>query len=209
MNHKSNDRIYLEAKEAMDGQWGIAAGGTFLVTIFSVLASSIPGIGDLISLIIAGPLALGYAMFIITLSKRDNPQIEQLFKGFNDFIRSLATYFLMVIFILLWSLLLIVPGIMKAYSYTMTFYILAEDSEIQTMDALKKSEEMMYGNRMRLFGLQLKFLGWAILALFTLGIGYFWLAPFASTAQYRFYQDLKGEEEEEFDSLSDHLLEDY
>lgn len=208
MSYKNNNQLYQEAKEAMDGQWGIAAGGTFIISLLSGVASNIPGIGELIAILIGGPIALGYAIFIIALSKRNDPQIEQLFKGFSDFVRSLSTYFVMAILILLWSLLLIIPGIMKAYSYTMTFYILAEDSEIQTMDALKKSEEMMYGNRMRLFWLQMKFIGWLILALFTLGIGYFWLAPFMSTAQYKFYQDLKGEEEE-FDSLSDHLLEDY
>jgi uncharacterized membrane protein len=210
MDYKSNKQIYLEAKENMTGQWGIGAGATLVLALVSGAASAIPFLGNL-SFLLSGSFALGYAYFIISLSNRNNPQVEQVFKGFNDFGRSCLTYILMMIFVILWTLLLIIPGIMKSYSYVMVFYILAEDPDIQPMEALKKSEEMMQGHRMRLFYLHLRFLGWAILAIFTLFIGYFFLAPFSASAQYKFYEDLKGDTpaKDEFDGLADHLLEDY
>lgn len=206
---RTNQELYDEAKATMTGQWGIAAGATFIYLFLGNLLGMIPYIGNF-SFIIAGPFMLGFTYFIISLNNRDNPNIEQLFSGFNDFVRSCLAYIVMMIFVLLWTLLFIIPGIMAGYSYSMTFYLLAKDKNLPFMDALRESREMMDGHRMRLFYLHLKFLGWAILALFTLGIGFFWLIPFMNVAVYKFFQDLKGDEEDnEFDNLADHLVTDF
>ena len=99
----------------------------------------------------------------------------------------------MVMFIIMWMLLLIVPGIIKALSFSMTFYILADDKEISAMDAIKKSEQMMDGNKSQLFYLGLRFLGLAFLCILTLGIGFLWLMPYAQVTLTTFYDELKNQ----------------
>jgi uncharacterized membrane protein len=87
-------------------------------------------------------------------------------------------------------LLLIIPGIMAGLSYSQTFYILSEDPSIGAMDAIRKSKEMMYGNRWKLFCLGLRFIGWLLLCILTLGIGFIWLAPYMAVSMAKFYDDL-------------------
>ena len=99
----------------------------------------------------------------------------------------------MAVFILLWMLLLIIPGIIAALAYSQTFYILAEDESIGAMDALKKSKEMMNGYKWKYFCLSLRFLGWVLLCILTLGIGFLWLAPYVEVSYAHFYEELKNQ----------------
>lgn len=94
----------------------------------------------------------------------------------------------------LWSLLFIIPGIIAAYSYAMTGYILAEDPELTAGEAISRSKEMMSGNRFRLFCLQFSFIGWEILSALTLGIGNLWLRPYKQAAVAAFYREISGTE---------------
>jgi uncharacterized membrane protein len=147
-------------------------------------------VGTLVSIVITGPLTLGWVGFVLALSRNQNPKFEQIFGGFNRFGTALGAYLLTLLFIILWMLLLIVPGIMAALSYSQTFYILSEDPSIGAMDAIRKSKEMMYGNRWKLFCLWLRFIGWLLLCILTLGIGFFWLAPYMAVSMAKFYDDL-------------------
>lgn len=94
--------------------------------------------------------------------------------------------------ILLWTLLFIIPGIVASYSYAMTGYILAEDPDLTASQAIQRSKEMMRGNRWRLFCLQLSFIGWIILCLFTFGIGNLFLNPYQTAADAAFYREISG-----------------
>ena len=89
----------------------------------------------------------------------------------------------------------LIPGVIAALSYSMTFYILADDQFISASDALKKSKSMMDGRKMDLFLMSLSFIGWALLCILTLGIGLLWLIPYINVSSAKFYQELKGEEE--------------
>ena len=102
--------------------------------------------------------------------------------------------FLQSIYIILWSLLFIIPGIVASYSYAMTEYILAEDPELTATEAISRSKQMMYGNRWRLFCLEFSFIGWSILCSFTLGIGNLWLTPYKQAAIAAFYREVSGTE---------------
>ncbi|HEU4718455.1 MAG TPA: DUF975 family protein, partial [Bacteroidia bacterium] len=143
------------------------------------------------SLFIAGPFALGAAMFSLSISRGKEAKLEQIFQGFNRYTTSLAAYLLIVAYVLLWLLLLIVPGIIAALSYSMTFYILADDPTIKAEDALKKSKAMMDGHKLKLFYLYLWFLLLGLLCILTLGIGFLWLIPFANVTTAKFYDDIK------------------
>ena len=106
----------------------------------------------------------------------------------------MGTVVLVFIYTFLWSLLLIIPGVVKHYSYAMTPYILKEEPEMKNNAAIEKSMVMMDGNKMKLFLLDLSFIGWAILCLFTFGIGFFFLQPYMQASHAAFYEDLKAQQ---------------
>ena len=97
-------------------------------------------------------------------------------------------------FTILWSLLLVIPGIIKSYSYAMTSFILKGEPEMKNNAAIEKSMAMMEGNKMKLFMLDLSFIGWAILCIFTLGIGLLFLQPYVAISRAAFYEDLKAQQ---------------
>ena len=190
-----NSILRQQALNSLNGKWGIAIGGCLLYTVITSLSSNIPFIGIVASLILTGPFLLGFSKFILAISRNTEPRIEQLFEGFSDFSRAMTAYLKMILQIILWSLLLIVPGVIAALSYSMTFYILADDQFISASDALKKSKSMMDGRKMDLFLMSLSFIGWALLCILTLGIGLLWLIPYMNVSIAKFYQEIKGEEE--------------
>lgn len=189
---KENTELMAEARESLSGNWGLAI-ATFLVygiiiSIFQV----IPTVGSVLALFIAGPMLVGISMFSLSLSRGENARLEQIFEGFKNYGTVLGAYLLMVLFIFLWMLLLIIPGIIAAIAYSQTFYILAEDDAISSMDALKKSKEMMDGYKWKYFCLGLRFIGWALLCILTLGIGFLWLSPYIQISYAKFYEDIKA-----------------
>ena len=94
---------------------------------------------------------------------------------------------------MLWTLLLIIPGLIKSYAYMLTPYILKDNPEVSAKDASSLSDEMMKGHKFDLFYLHLSFIGWIILSILTCGIGVLWLYPYMYTAQAAFYEDVKAE----------------
>ena len=115
-----------------------------------------------------------------------------MFEGFNVFLKSIITNALIGIFVFLWSLLLIIPGILAIYSYSMTFYILADHPSVPPLDAIRRSKELMRGKRWKLAKLQARFIGWYLLAFLTCGIGLLWITPYSQTAISNFYNDIKS-----------------
>jgi len=188
------------ARESLKDKWGLAI-GTFVVYFLIIGAIqapvnfySSPGLSIAIlplSLIIGGPFALGVSIFSLAISRGQDARIEQLFKGFNNFGTSLGAYLLMMLFVFLWTLLLIVPGIIAGISYSMTFFIIADDNNIGSMQAIDKSKSMMMGHKWKLFRLYLRFFGWGLLCILTLGIGFLWLMPYAQVTMAKFYEDIK------------------
>ena len=173
-----NETLMRQARESLKGNWLLAV-GTFLVyLLIALIPSSIKYVGFIISLLISGPFALGLAIFSLSIARGQEAKMEQIFDGFKLFSKALLTYLLMVVIVLLWMLLLIIPGIIAGLSYSMTFYILADDNSLEPMAALDKSKQMMDGHKWKLFFLGLMFFGLALLCIFTLGIGFLWLLPF-------------------------------
>ena len=148
-------------------------------------------IGLLIGIFVTGAITVGLGNYFIknTYSK---PSFADAFSGFRiKYGRNTGTILLMGIKLVLWTLLFIIPGIIKTYEYEMIPYILADDAEISSKDAFKKAKQMMKGNKWRLFKLNLSFIGWTILCIPTLGIGTFFLIPYINAANAEFYAELK------------------
>lgn len=182
--------LRLMARNQLKGRY-------WMVFVVALIVTAISGASYplVVGLIIVGPLTVGFCYYLIdiveTNHKGDN--YELLLEGFKkSLMTSIVSNILVMVFVFLWSLLLIIPGIIKAFSYSMTPYIIAENPEIDAMAAIDKSREMMHGNKARLFFLYLSFIGWFILSAFTFGIGLFFLIPYVQTTVANFYVDLRG-----------------
>lgn len=187
---KQNSELRAEARVALTDKWVMAAVATLVMGAVSAAASYIPVAG---TILVSLPVMYGYAIVMLNVFRGDEVNIGGLFDGFSDFGRIVGTKLLQAIYTFLWMLLLVIPGIIKFYSYAMTDYILKDHPELSNNAAIEKSMAMMDGNKMKLFLLDLSFIGWAILCLFTLGIGYFFLQPYVQSAHAAFYEDLKAQ----------------
>ena len=187
----ANTELMQQARESLAGKWGQAIGVLVVYMLMMIAIQIIPMAGAIISLLIGGPMAIGLATFSLALARNEDANINQLFEGFNKFGLALAAYFLMFVFIILWMLLLIIPGIIAAISYSMTFYIIADEESMDAMEAIDKSKAMMDGYKWKYFCLGLRFLGWALLCVLTLGIGFLWLMPYMQVTNAKFYEDVK------------------
>ena len=143
------------------------------------------------------PLAVGYLnTFRKLLVQGDNALPENMYKfATTNYWHKVWGMFLTYVFVFLWSLLLVIPGIIKMFSYAMTPFILEEYPELSANEAIDRSRAMMKGHKFDLFWLLLSFIGWGILCVITLGIGFLWLTPYMETSMAAFYEDLKADYE--------------
>ncbi|MBI4976094.1 MAG: DUF975 family protein [Spirochaetes bacterium] len=182
----------LKARELLIGNYGLGFGVVFLGILIPSLCNSIPVLGTIASLILGGPLAYGMASVFIKLSRKEPVRFEEMFIGFNLFGKTLAAYLMMVLYVVLWSLLLIIPGIIAALGYSMTFYIMLENPDMPPAEALRKSKAMMMGHKGRLFSLYFSYIGWILLSFLTLGILFIWVLPRIYISGAIFYNELKA-----------------
>jgi uncharacterized membrane protein len=144
------------------------------------------------ALLLSGPLTLGFCLFIVDVSSGNKLSVGRLLGGLDNFFTALLLYVMKSIFVFLWSLLFIIPGIIKSYSYTMSYYILIDNPDIESGEAITRSRTMMSGHKWRLFCLHFSYIGWLILSMFTFGILLLWVIPRMEVAKYEFYLDLKN-----------------
>ena len=208
------------ARENLSGNWGNAILAGFLAALLGGLVASgggsisinadseilyelpplvqtyfltLLGVGstlNLVHFILGGVIRQGYAVYLLKQYDRRNPETHDLFSQFERFGDGFCLNFLQGLFIFLWSLLLIVPGIIKSYAYAMAPYIMAENPNLTAREVLRVSEDLMDGHKAELFFLELSFIGWGLLSALTLGIGSFWLIPYVNAAHTAFYRNL-------------------
>lgn len=179
-----------EARTALSGNWGMAI-VTWLIAGIILGAAGSTFVGTVLLL---GPMSVGLAMVFVMFIRRQKVEIVNVFDGFKNFVNALIGGLLYTVFLFLWSLLFIIPGIIKSYSYAMTFYIMGENPELDGMEAITRSRQMMDGHKWRLFCLDFSFIGWIILCMLTFGILFIYVGPYMEAAHAAFYQSLKGEE---------------
>lgn len=206
-----------QARAALRGRWGVAVLVGFVASLLSGGGVSTGGssaasdgyldfvshemwiwaltavvAAALLALIIGGAIQLGWCDFNTRLIKGEQVRFGMLFGHFHRLWTSICMNVVVGFFILLWSLLLVIPGIIAAYRYAMVPYLMAEFPELGVMDAMRESKRLMTGNKWRMFCLELSFFGWALLSALTFGIGSLWLAPYVKAAQAAFYMDVTG-----------------
>ncbi len=163
-------------------------GNIMLIVILAGIitgALAFTGIG---TLLVAGPLALGIAIASLKLARNQDIKIGTLFDGFEQFGTALLGYILMAVYTALWTMLLIIPGIVAGYKYSMTFYIIADYPELSANDAISKSKELMDGYKWKLFCLHLSFIGWWLLSCMTFGLLLLWVMPHIECTNAVFYE---------------------
>ena len=200
----SNQYFKNKALASLEGNWGTAAIAALIIGLISGGVSSavsmpfgndfatgmgVNGIWSLLCL----PLQWGFTVFFLNLIRKEDINYERLIDGYKDFARTFLLEFLYVIAMMIGFCLFIIPGIILSVGLVMAPYILKDDPEISAMDALKKSWELTNGHKMKLFWLGFSFIGWAFLSLLTLGIGFFFLAPYIDTTFAHYYEEeIKG-----------------
>lgn len=202
---KQNSELRAIAREKLEGNWGDAA----LVTLVYMAIACVLGyafqfgtntisnhfaaqqgssfLGTMLTL----PIAYAYTVSILRFVRGEKMTVQALLQHYNG--RVFATMLIKYLYVVLWMLLFIVPGIIKSYSYAMTEYIMNDNPELERNAAIEASMRMMEGHKMRLFLLDLSFIGWAILSILTFGLGFILLNPYINAAHAEFYEDLKGE----------------
>lgn len=189
--------LKTNAKDALRGNWGIAILALLIGYILTAAASCVFGIGELI---IIGPVETGLALIFLKLSHRENAEMGDLFSPFQNFVNTFFAGFLVTIFTLLWTLLLIVPGIIKGIAYSQTFFIMSEHPEYTGKQAIDASQEMMRGHKGEYFVLCLSFIGWYLLCCITFGLAGFYVFPYYQATLAEYYRYLKGDQDPSIDA---------
>ena len=206
------------ARENLAGNWGKSILVTFVAAVFGALLTggsfsfnidaeilaellatlqryvallvSIMSFLSLVQFIVGGTVQLGYTKYLLNQYNKASFDISNLFSEFDRFTQGFLQSFLRGLYVFLWSLLFVIPGIVKSYSYAMTPFIMAENPNMTANEAITASRELMDGHKFDLFLLELSFFGWALLNLLTLGLGSLALNPYMNAARAAFYKDI-------------------
>ena len=188
-------QLKAAAKSQIKGKIGILFVITLIIGLISVAASAIlsliPGGSLVVSIIITPAFSLSLIRVYLNVIKGNHPKAEDSFSGFDDFWSAFKVTFLVGLFTFLWSLLFVIPGIIKGYSYSMSTYILAENKGKPALECINESKAMTNGHKMDLFVLGLSFIGWGFLCAITLGIASIWVIPYMQATYANAYNSLK------------------
>lgn len=173
----------------LSGKWGVMALIALLECVIMGAAALVAGVGDLI---VGGPITVGVMGCALAVANEQEVRIEDMFSEFKNFLSTFLLFLINMVFIALWSLLLIIPGIIAELRYSMSYFIMKENPSIGVMEARKQSIDMMYGHKWQLFCLRFSFIGWILLSMLTFGILLFWVIPYMNVAEAEFYKNIKG-----------------
>lgn len=184
----ANQEVFSTAGGIAPELKSLIVGGTVYVVLAAIVMAAV-------FFVLGSVIEAGYARFNLKLVDREEQaELNTMFSYFPHWKTTALTNFMKMLRIIGWSLLLVIPGIIAAYSYAMTGYIMAEHPEMQYDEILANSKAMMNGNRWRLFCLQFSFIGWDLLAALTFGIGNLWLNPYKQAATAAFFREVSGTE---------------
>ncbi len=178
------------AKQQISGNIGILFVCALIVGVVVSAASGITfGIGGIF---VAAPMEISLCMIYLGLAKGTKPKAGDVFNGFEVFGKSVWLTIITLFFVWLWSMLFVIPGIIKSYSYAMAPYILAENNDMTAREALNESKRIMDGHKWEFFVLQLSFILWILLGSVTFGLAYIYVTPYMNMTAVNFYNSIKA-----------------
>ena len=217
---KTNQELKNSALAALKGNWAPAVLGAIFFTFATCLITS-PGYcanmaafdmpffnsinpkllkifsnsSFLLNFFLLYPLSLGYSVAHKELLQNGDAAITRntVRLAFSDYVRNAVSILLVYLYTILWTLLFIVPGIIKGLAYSLTPFIVKDNPQLLPNEAINLSMKMMKGHKFDLFYLYLSFIGWILLAMLTLGIGLLWVIPYMQTSMAAFYLDVKND----------------
>ena len=198
---KTRAELKAMAKQQIKGNIGMLFVVTLIIGAVSAIAGAVagvvPGVGLAVSVVVTPALSLSLVrVYLALVNAGKKPEAKDAFTGFDDFWTAFKTTFLVGLYTFLWSLLFVIPGIIKAFSYSQAMYIVAENKGIGAREAISQSKAMMDGHKAELFVLGLSFIGWFLLVGITFGIAAIWVVPYMQTTLVNFYNNLKPAEVE-------------
>lgn len=198
------NRVELKtrAKNSLNGKYGdaialmvisfvLSLAVSFITVLFDFDENVAELINSIASVVLSGLIGFGTFSYYLKVSRNEEVTFIELFNKANLFWPYIAISLLVGIFTFLWSLLFIIPGIIATLSYSLVFYIKLDNPELSVTDVISKSKQMMKGHKWDFFVLELSFLGWEILGIFTFGILYLWLVPYMQVTYANFYNEIK------------------
>ncbi len=182
-------QIKEAAKERLARVRGQSIG---VYVVYTVLVYALTGMTlGIGALLVMPPLLIGLTYFFMGVWRGNNPPFETLFSGFYRYLQSLVAILWRYLFTFLWSLLLVIPGIIKSMAYSMTPYLVADYPDLDARRALKISMAITDGHKMEIFVMYLSFAGWMVLSMFTLEILHLvYVGPYMETAMAGLYDEL-------------------
>lgn len=200
----SRAELKQQAKEQLKGNVGslflcfLAYFGVALVIglVGGLISALVPVVGMIAMYVALPPLMMGIYMLFLNVTYGDKPKVSMLFGGYKPPMlgKSILLFVLEFIFLYLWMLLFIIPGIIKSYSYAMSWYILAENPDMTARQAITESRRIMNGHKFEFFVLGLSFIPWVLLGYVTLGIAFIWVIPYMQLTMVNFYHNIKSKE---------------
>ncbi|MCD8018195.1 MAG: DUF975 family protein [Clostridiales bacterium] len=183
-NHHSSAMSYMVPDS------GMALSFAMILSFIAVALVAVAAIIQIARYVIGSFVSLGLAQYNLNLIDGKEVRVGQIFSKTSSIGKAIWLRLRQNIFIFLWSLLLIIPGIIKSLSYSMSVFIIEENQEISAIEWMEVSMRMMAGNKWRLFCLKLSFLGWLLLSVITLGIGLLWVTPYTNASMAAFYDEV-------------------
>ena len=190
---KNSSYFKTHAKECLKGKWGVAILVSIVTVVISSLLNLIPGVGAIVSLLISAQLSVGCFIVYTKLVRKEETKFTDIFENFQYFLTSFAASMLMSLLIILWFFLLIIPGIIAIYSYSMVFFLKAKNPKMRAYKTVKLSAQIMKGRKWKLFCLECSFIGWILFGIITFGIGLFYVIPYMEATITAFFEDAYNE----------------
>lgn len=195
---KSGYELKTLARAQMHGKMGVLIPITLIGYAINLVLNITPEneIGAIICVLVclaSVAYTLGVSWTLLKMTRGEAISVGDAFYGFSDFWTAVKAFFFLTLFTTLWSFLFIIPGFVKSFSYSMTWFILAENKGMPVLEAITRSRKMMDGRKMDLFLLVLSFIGWFLLTALTLGIAGLWVYPYCYSTLANFYQSVKEE----------------
>lgn len=188
----SNLQLMRDSRRDLAPHWGLGVLVAFVyVLIIGVPSSIFPDGEGIVSLVLAGPLAVGVAYFSFAVIRGETPHFFQLFEGFNVFGKSFLANLCYSLLVIVGFVLLIIPGIIVGLALSMTFFVMADRPELSFSECLNESWSLTSGYRFKLLGLNLRFIPWYLLGILCLGVGVLLVIPWYYVTLARFYEELK------------------
>ena len=181
-----------DAKLALKDNWGTMVVIVLLQYLIVAALNFIPMI-NMVSFLILPGLSLGITMCSLKVARKEQVGVPNMFDGFKYFLKAFGLQFMIGLYVFLWSLLLIIPGIIATYRYSLAVMVLADNPELSISECINRSKELTSGNKWFIFVLGLSFIGWSILTVFTFGIGILWLLPYINVTTAVLYLYVTGD----------------